>query len=96
MSVQKVSPVFSVVTTCPLFISSAETVFTYQTASIVDVNKNVNGRGSECFPNDFVYLQNRPVQKPTPCCSNNALKIQSQSVGYPGMMMNYNGTGVSF
>ncbi len=79
MSVQKVSPDFSVVTACPLIITPAETVLTYQTASSVALNRNVNGRSSECFPNDYAYLQNRPVQKPSTCCSNNALKVQSQT-----------------
>lgn len=84
MSVQKVSPDFSVVTACPLIITPAETVLTYQTASTVALNKNVNGRSSECFPNDYAYLQNRPVQKPSSCCSNNALKVQSQTKNIVG------------
>jgi len=86
MSVQKVSPDFSVVTACPLIITPAETVLTYQTASTVALNRDVNGRGSECFPNDYAYLQNRPVQKPSSCCSNNALKVQSQPKNIVGMM----------
>ena len=86
MSVQKVSPDFSVVSTCPLIITPAETVLTYQTASAVAVNKNVNGRSSECFPNDYAYLQNKPFQKPSTCCSNNALKSNNKNVAG---MMNY-------
>lgn len=64
MSVQKVLPDFSVVTSCPLVITSAETVLTYKTASSVALNKNVNGRSSDCFPNDYAYLQNKPIQNP--------------------------------
>lgn len=86
MSVQKVLPDFSVVTACPLLITPAETVLTYQTASSVALNQNVNGRSSVCFPNDYAFLQNKPIQKPSPCCSNNALKLQSNNVN--GMMYN--------
>ena len=85
MSVQKVFPDFSIVTTCPLVITPAETVLTYQTASAVAVNRNVNGRSSECFPNDYAYLQNKPIQKPTSCCSNNALKSNNNR-NIAGMM----------
>jgi len=84
MSVQKVSPDFSIVTTCPLIITPAEIVLTYQTASSVSINKNVNGRSSECFPNDYAYLQLQSVQKPSTCCSNNALK--SNNINITGMM----------
>jgi len=90
MSVQKVLPDFSVVTSCPLFITPAETVLTYQIASSVAINQNVNGRSSECFPNDYAFLQNKPVQKPHQCCSNNALKLQSTNVSGMG----YNGVGI--
>ena len=86
MSVQKVFPDFSMVTSCPVIVSPVDTVLTYQTASTVAVNRNVNGRGSECFPNDYAYLQNRPVQKPNSCCSNNALRTQIQSKNIVGMM----------
>lgn len=73
MSVQKVSPQFSIVTTCPLVITPAETVLTYQTASAVYTFQNVNGRSAECFPNDYAYLDVRPPQQPSQCCSNNVL-----------------------
>lgn len=86
MSVQKVAPSFSVVTSCPLFITPAETVLTYQTASAVSTNHNVNGRGAECFPNDYTYVLNGNVQKPSPCCSNNALTSYNKNVAG---MMNY-------
>lgn len=85
MSVQVALPEFSIVTTCPLVITPAETILTYQTASAVAVNRNVNGRASECFPNDYAYLQNKPIQKPSTCCSNNALKSKKNIAG----MMNY-------
>lgn len=94
MSVQKVLPDFSVVTACPLFITPAETVITYQTASSVSLNQNVNGRSSGCFPNDYAFLQNKPVQKPPQCCSNNALKTQITNVngsGYNNIGMMNNG-----
>lgn len=80
MSVQKVSPEFSVITSCPLVITPAETVLTYQTASAVAINQNVNGKSSECFPNDYAYLDVRPPQQPPQCCTNNALKPYNKNV----------------
>lgn len=74
MSVQKVLPDFSVVTTCPLIISPSESILTYQTSSAVSLKQNVNGKSSSCFPNDYAYLGVKPVQKPPQCCTNNALK----------------------
>jgi hypothetical protein len=93
MSVQKVFPDFSIVTKCPLLITPAETVLTYQTASAVSVNRDVNGRSSQCFPNDYAYLQNKPIQKPPSCCSNNALTQNNQtnvnSMNYGSMNNGY-------
>ena len=86
MSVQIKLPDFSVVTSCPLVINPYDSILTYQTASNVALNKNVNGRSSECFPDDYAYLQNRPIQKPSQCCSNNALKVQVQRKNIVGMM----------
>lgn len=80
MSVQKVLPDFSVVTDCPLIITPAETVLTYQTASAVALIKNVNGKSSNCSPNNYDYLGVKPVQKPPQCCTNNALKPYNKSV----------------
>ena len=85
MSVQKVSADFSVVTTCPLIITPAENILTYQTSSMVALNQNVNGYSGECFPNDYAYLQIRPSQQPSQCCSNNALKSYKNVAG----TMNY-------
>ncbi len=90
MSVQKVLPDFSVVTTCPLIITPIDTVLSYKTASTIALTKNVNGRSSECFPNDYAYLQNKPIQKPSSCCSNNALKTSNSNL--TGTM--YNNIGV--
>jgi hypothetical protein len=86
MSVQIKLPDFSVVTPCPLVLNPYDSVLTYQTASSVALNKNVNGHSSECFPDDYAYLQNRPIQKPSQCCSNNALKVQVQRKNIVGMM----------
>lgn len=80
MSVQKVLPDFSVVTSCPLIITPAETILTYKTAYGVASNKNVNGYAGECFPNDYAYLQVRPPQQPFQCCSNNALKSYNKNI----------------
>jgi hypothetical protein len=78
MSVQKESNDFSIVTNCPLIITPAETVLTYQTSSTVFTNRNVNGRSGECFPNTYAYLDVNSVQKPPQCCSNNALSQNTQ------------------
>lgn len=80
MSVQKVLPDFSVVTSCPLIITPAETVLTYQTSSAVAVNRNVNGKASDCYPNDYAYLDIKPIQKPPQCCTNNALKPFNKTI----------------
>jgi hypothetical protein len=85
MSVQKVSPNFSIVTACPLIITPAENILTYQTSSSVSINKNVNGRSSECFPNDYAYLQVYTASQAHKCCSNNALKSNKSIAG----IMNY-------
>lgn len=86
MSVQKVLPDFSVATTCPLLITPTETVLTYQTATTVALNQNVNGRAAGCFPNDYAYLDVKPVQKPPQCCTNNALVPQNKNNVGTGMM----------
>lgn len=80
MSVQKVLPDFSVVTSCPIVITPAESVLTYQTASTVSTARTVNGKSSDCFPNDYAYLGLKPVQKPPQCCTNNALKPYNKTV----------------
>lgn len=77
MSVQKVSPVFSVVTACPLIITPAETVLTYQTSASVFTQHDVNSKSVGCFPNYHAYLDVKPIQKPSHCCSNNALKLET-------------------
>lgn len=80
MSVQKVLANFSVITNCPLIITPAETVLTYQTASSVAAFQNVNGHSGECFPNEHAYLQIRSPQQPSQCCTNNALKSYNRTV----------------
>lgn len=91
MSVQKVSSDFSVVSPCPLIITPIDTFITYQTASIVATNVNVNGRASDCFTSDYAYILNGPIQKPSSCCSNNALKVQSQ---YQSQIQGINNVGM--
>ena len=79
MSVQKVIPDFSIVTQCPLLISPLETILTYQTSSTVALNQNVNGRSSDCFPNNYAFLQVQTAYQVPKCCSNNALQKPNQS-----------------
>ena len=73
MSVQKVNPNFSLETTCPIVINATESIFAYQTASSVSINKDVNGRSSGCFPTDYAYLQVYTAEAAKKCCDNNAL-----------------------
>lgn len=74
MSVQRVNITNAIETTCPIVVNSSEAIFTYQMASSVALNKNVNGK-PECFPNDYAYLQIQSSQMVNKCCDNNALKM---------------------
>ncbi len=89
MSVQRVTPNLTVVTSCPLFITPAESILTYKTASAVSTNKNVNGRSSECFPNGNAYLQVWTQAEVPKCCGNNALKSSSSYNNNLALSMNY-------
>jgi hypothetical protein len=80
MSIQKILPDFSIITSCPLIITPIETVLTYQTSSAIAVNHNVNGRSSNCYPNEYAYLEIKPIQKPVQCCTNNALKSFNKNI----------------
>jgi len=86
MSVQKVIQNFSIETVCPLIVTPEESILSYQTATFVSNNRNVNGRSGECFPNDYAFLQVYTGNQVAKCCSNNAL----QSAGVRNMsMLNY-------
>jgi hypothetical protein len=74
MSVQQVNTTYAIETVCPIVINSTEAIFTYQMASSVSLNKNVNGR-TECFPTDYAISQLQSSQNAYKCCDNNALKI---------------------
>jgi hypothetical protein len=87
MSVQKVIPNFSIETTCPLIVTPEDSIFAYQTASLVSNNKNANGRSSECFPNNYAFLQVYTANQVQRCCSNNA--VQKSSSGNVMSMLNY-------
>ena len=86
MSVQKVIQNLSIATVCPLIVTPEDSIFSYQTASFVSNNRNVNGRSSECFPNDYAYLQVYTVNQVPKCCSNNAL---GKSANTNMAMLNY-------
>ncbi len=77
MSVQKEIANFSVSTTCPLIVTPEDSILSYQTATFVSNNRNVNGRSSECFPTDYAYLQVYTTNQAPKCCSNNALQRSS-------------------
>lgn len=89
MSVQKVIPNLSIETTCPLVITPADTILTYQTATTVATTRSVNGRSGECFPNDYAFLQSWTADKVSKCCTNNALQ-SNNSANYTGLYK-YNG-----
>jgi len=74
MSVQRVVSSNTIETTCPIVVNSSEAIFSYQMASSVLVDKNVNGR-PECYPNDYAYLQVYSAQNAKKCCENNAYKM---------------------
>lgn len=86
MSVQRVNATYAIETICPIVINSSEAIFTYQMASSVALNKNVNGR-SECFPNDYSLLQLQSSQNAYRCCENNAIKMNMNNGVNMGMNM---------
>ena len=79
MSVQKVSPNYAIETLCPIVVNSAESIFAYQTATTVAVNRNVNSGFAGCFPTDYAYLQVYTAKQANKCCSNNALEKNTSS-----------------
>ena len=52
---------------------------------MLTINKNINGHSAQCFPNDYAYLQVKPPQQPSQCCSNNAINNYKNIAG----SMNY-------
>jgi hypothetical protein len=76
MSVQKINNDYAIETTCPIVINTAEAIFSYQMASAVVVNKNVNGN-PDCNPNEYAYSQIYLSQNATKCCDNNAVKLSN-------------------
>jgi hypothetical protein len=85
MSVQRENVNYGIETACPIVINASEAIFSYQMASTVALNKNVNGK-PECFPNDYAYLQIYASQSVKKCCDNNALKMNTSN-GISGMNM---------
>lgn len=86
MSVQRVNATYAIETVCPIVINSSEAIFTYQMASSVALNKNVNGR-QQCNPTDYDYLQIYSSQNARKCCENNALKMNMNNGVGMGMNM---------
>jgi hypothetical protein len=76
MSVQRVNATYAIETVCPIVVNSTEAIFSYQMASTVALNKNVNGK-PECYPNEYAYLQLYSSQNVKKCCENNALKMSN-------------------
>lgn len=86
MSVQRINATYAIETVCPIVINSSEAIFTYQMASSVALNKNVNGRG-ECYPNDYALLQLQASQNAYKCCENNAIKMNMNTGVNAGVNM---------
>ena len=80
MSVQRVNVTNAIETVCPIVINASEAIFSYQMASTVALNKNVNGK-PECYPNDYAFLQLQSSQNVPKCCDNNALKKMNNNIG---------------
>lgn len=71
MSVQSPIKNYSIETSCPIVINASESIFSYQMASTVVINKDVNAL-PECFPNEHNYIQSSTSINS--CCGNNVLK----------------------
>ncbi len=78
MSVQKVQSDFSINTICPLVVNNTLAILSYQTASTVSLEQNVNSQFSSCHPDDYAYLQVWTAQQANQCCTTN-LGIQHKS-----------------
>lgn len=78
MSVQKVQSDFSIDTICPLVVNNTLAILSFQTASSVTSDYDVNSQFSSCHPDDYAYLQVWTADQVNQCCSTN-LGIQNKS-----------------
>ena len=56
-------------TICPLVINNTDAILTFQTASTVATNKNVNSKFSSCNPTDYDYLDVYSSAQVHKCCT---------------------------
>ena len=70
MSVQKAQMTTVINNICPLVVNTTESILTFQTASSVLSNSDVNAQFSSCNPTDYTYLQVRNSDQINVCCSN--------------------------
>lgn len=78
MSVQKAQSNFSINTICPLVVNNTLAILSYQTASTVSLEQDVNSQFSSCHPDDYAYLQVWTAEQAHKCCTTN-LGIQHKS-----------------
>ena len=71
MSVQKIQMNVSIDTICPIVINTSDAILTFQTASAVATNKNVNAKFTSCNPTDYELLQIWDYSQVNKCCTNN-------------------------
>jgi len=87
MSVQKIQMDTSITTMCPLVVNNTDAILTFQTASNVATNKNVNAKFASCNPTDYDYLVVYTSAQVNKCCTNNAV-VQKNT---PNVMGTING-----
>ena len=78
MSVQKIQSDFSISTICPLVVNNTLAILSFQTASAVASEHNVNSQFSSCHPDDYAYLQVWTAEQANQCCTTD-LGIQNKS-----------------
>ena len=70
MSVQKTQMNVSIDTICPIVINTNDAILTFQTASAVATDRNVNAKFSSCNPTDYSLLQVWDYTQVNKCCTN--------------------------
>ncbi len=86
MSVNKIQSNTQINTICPLVVNNTDAILTFQTASKVVTNQNVNSKFSSCNPTDYDYLVAYTSAQVHKCCSNNAVqKKMTQVPSLPGI-----------
>ena len=84
MSVQRTQMNVSIDTICPIVVNTADAILTFQTASAVATDKNVNAKFTSCNPTDYALLQVWDYNQVNKCCTNSTGVQQKQTnvMGY--------------